>query len=240
MTRLFFMAVLAFPAMGAEGTSKKADVKVSTEQVEKWIQQLGDVEYGVREAAYSKLVSCGQQFLKTLQKAKEESKDAEIQFRIQELLKQLTRFGVTGTLGAMEKEIIALPLQTKLLKNGTIASTKNFTHGEYGIVEIGMVRIAILNHVRPGHTSGSQMPIKGIKPDRRPRSAGSNTFSFKLEKGRADCLLGPLAFQVIEGELIFGDRKVPLDKKSVVLASEDGKVMNIVAVPQKKDKASQK
>lgn len=229
-TRVIFLAVLvsAFASVRAAEPAPK-EPKLSADEVRRLITQLGDEEYEKREAAHQRLESAGASIEGDLKKAAEASSDPEIALRLKRIIETIHRKRVYGNLTKEEAAIAQLPFSTALKDDGESAGRRTYCMNNYGITDIGDVRIAFKGLTFSGMSSGSiSLSTAPGRGGGGRTGSGNRRFEYNYGGGKTTCKFGGVSFSITGGVITIGGHKVAFGKKTVVILSEERKVLKVV------------
>jgi len=210
---------------------------LSRKQIRQWIQELGAKEYKKREDATERLRQAGAQALDDLQNALADTDDPEVRHRLEKILHIVTMKVTFERLPAEGKAVAWMPFETSIIGQGTSATRKTYGMGDYGISDIGNIRIAVRGLPFRGNSSSS-IRIKNIpEGGRSSTGSGNRRFTVTYDGGVATCTFGAVIFTISESKLRIGKRQFAFGKAhQVIFVSPEGKIEGILSVGAKPPK----
>jgi hypothetical protein len=225
------VAAIAFSASlpgGAEAAAK--DGAPSQEQIRQWIRELGAEAYRDRVAATEKLKKAGSRATEDLRGALDKAADPEVRHRLWEILHAVTREVAFEDLSAEAKAVARRPYETSVVDEGRRAQRKTYCVGDYGISDLGNIRIAVKGLPFSG-SSSSSLAIKNISGGSGSTGSGNRRFTTSSANGVAVCTFGGVSFTVTGGKLRLDGREFSFGKaRQVIFVSSKGKIEGVVKV----------
>lgn len=127
----------------------------SPEQIDSWIRALGSSKFKRREEATRELESLGADVEDELGRALKETNDPEIRARLEGLLKRIDPRVSIEKLTPAAKSIALRSFRTSVTGKGNrLASIKSYCEDQFGICDVGSIRIAVKGHVFRGGSDG--------------------------------------------------------------------------------------
>ena len=148
-------------------------------------------------------------------------------------------------LSEQEQIVVALPFNTALRANGHSASRRTYCHGNYGISDIGLLRIAVKDVVFSGTSSSSSIRVRSstkwyrmLLPSRwtSKKASGSGatgtgarrfTYKYGGKRGHTLCTFGGINFSFVDGQALFGNVAVSFKEPTTVFFSSEGQLEKI-------------
>jgi len=206
----------------------------SRKQIRQWIRELGVKEYKKRENATRKLRQASAQAMDDLQDALANTDDPEVRHRLENILQTLTMEATFEKLPAEVKAVALMPFETSISDEGTTVTRRTYSMGDYGITDIGNIRIAVRG-LPFGGKSSSSIRIKNIpEAGRSSTGSGNRRFTVTYDEAVATCTFGPLSFTISGSKLCIGERRFALGKtRQVIFVSPEGKIEGILTLGAK-------
>jgi len=233
MLLLFCLFGVAGPAVGSEDPKPAPNPEIA-KQAEKLVGAMGSDEYQAREDAVAKLLALGDPALPALERAAKEASDPAVRTRAQDLVHRLKLFRAPEQLTKEERAVAELAFELEY-KEGAVAPYKLSTKDDYGIIEVGDVRLAVANFKLPDL---SEQVAVDPSPDMgagQTRGSAQLTLHISTRMGQTTMLVNDLKLKFAKAILTIDGESLALGKgPRVVFLNEDGKVQKIVEVPKKK------
>ncbi len=136
------------------------------------------------------------------------------------------------------RKLAKLPFETSISydsmsasgKQQAVASRATYSKHDYGITDLGDVRIAVRGMTFGGGTKGGRVIISSEDRAKAAGTAGigNESFSFQYEKGSTNCSFGTIQFSIEQGVIAIGGRTVPMGKgHKLVILDEQGAVEGV-------------
>lgn len=136
------------------------------------------------------------------------------------------------------RKLAKLPFETSISydsmsasgKQQAVASRATYSKHDFGITDLGDVRIAVRGMTFDGGTKGGRVIISSEDRAKAAGTAGigNESFSFQYEKGSTNCSFGTIHFSIEQGVITIGGRTVPMGKgHKLVILDEQGAVEGV-------------
>ena len=115
-------------------------------------------------------------------------------------------------------------------KQQAVASRSTYSKHDYGITDLGDVRIAVRDMTFSGGTRGGRVIVSSEDRAKASGSAGigNESFSFEYEKGVTACTFGTIQFTIEMGVITIDGRSVPMGQgHKLVVADAQGNVEGV-------------
>ncbi len=129
-----------------------------------------------------------------------------------------------------ERTVVDLPFETSLSTDGVSASRRTYCNGNYGISDIGPLRIAVNDLTFSGKSSSESIKVR---PSRLFGGGGGSTgtgnrrFTYTKEGDRTLCTFGGHEFSFVDGKMMIGDATISFEKTTTVFLSREGQLQKI-------------
>ncbi len=113
------------------------------------------------------------------------------------------------------------------------ATTKEYSIGNYGVIEFGKTRIAVLGYTFPGASGSGGLQLKSDHGGwSSSGSAGKLSTSFVGVQGGTRCQFGSVNFDIIDGWLSVGGKKFDvINKAESIILDTNGEVLSVHEIP---------
>lgn len=129
-----------------------------------------------------------------------------------------------------ERTVVDLPFETSLSTDGVSASRRTYCNGNYGISDIGPLRIAVNDLTFSGKSSSESITVRpsfSSGDGSGSTGAGNRRFAYTTKGDRTLCTFGGIEFSFVDGKMIIGDAAVSLKTTTTVFLSREEQVQKI-------------
>lgn len=145
-------------------------------------------------------------------------------------------------LSTREQEIVLLPFQAKVLPGGKSVSRETYCHGNYGITELGKVRLAVRGLKFSGSSSSASIPVYTSSGGGKSGSTGvgNRKFVYDFNGLETVCHFGGYQFTIKNGFLFWKGTPIRIAVASVLFIDEKGRAEKVYLITGKEKNLSRK
>lgn len=164
----------------------------------------------------------------------EELYNARLRAKAESLASEIVLTDV-DLLTEQERTVVDLPFETSLSTDGVSASRRTYCSGNYGISDIGPLRIAVNDLTFSGKSSSESITVR---PSRLSgggsgsTGTGNRRFTYSKNGDRTLCTFGGIEFSFLDGKMIIGDAAISFEKTTTVFLSREGQLQKLFRAPK--------
>ncbi|MBD3265198.1 hypothetical protein GF373_00890 [bacterium] len=145
-------------------------------------------------------------------------------------------------LSTSEQDIVLLPFKAKVLPGGKSVSRETYCHGNYGITELGKVRLAVRGLKFSGSSNSTSIPVYPTSSGTKSgiTGTGNRKFVYDFNGFESVCHFGGYKFTVKNGFLYWGGTPIQVNVASVLFIDEKGRAEKVYLITGKEKSLSRK